>query len=140
MSDNVMYLIVGGAGGALDTYNSYVWGFFTVKQCVHHYGLMEVDGYALTWKAYDVNDVLFDSCQLASRTPFCPADFDGDADVDVDDFAILQACLGGPDAPVAPNCSPEDIDADGDVDQTDYGLLQRCYSGTNEVAAANCAQ
>lgn len=140
MSDNVMYLIVGGAGGVLDTYNSYVWGFFTVKQSVHHYGVMEVDGYALTWNAYDVNDVLFDSCQLASRTPFCPADFDGDTDVDIKDFAFFQACLGGPDAPVAADCLPEDIDADGDVDQTDYGLFQRCYSGTNEVAAANCAQ
>jgi len=140
MNDNVMYVIVGGAGNVVDTYTGYVWGFFTVKQSLHHYGVMEVDGYALTWNAYDVNDVLFDSYGLASQTPFCPADFDGDTDVDEDDFVLFRPCLSGPHAPPAADCSQEDIDADGDVDQTDYGLFQRCYSGTNEVAAANCAQ
>lgn len=140
MSDNVMYMIVGGAGNIIDTYTTYVWGFFTVKQSVHHYGVMEIDGYSLAWNAYDVNDVLFDSYELVSRTPFCPADFDGDTDVDNDDFALLLPCMSGPDVSAAPSCSQEDIDVDGDVDQTDYGLFQRCYSGSDEVAPANCAQ
>jgi 3',5'-cyclic AMP phosphodiesterase CpdA len=139
LRNDVMYTIVGGAGNVIDTYTSYTWGFFTVKQSVHHYGVMDVDGYTLTWNAYNTSDILFDSYQLTSRTPFCPADFDGDKDVDEDDLALLQPCLSGAETPVTSNCSKEDIDRDNDVDQSDFGLFQRCFSGRNQVAAANCA-
>jgi len=57
-------------------------------------------------------------------------DLDGDNDVDINDFAVFQACLSGPAVePVDPNCLKADFDSDSDVDQLDFGILQRCLSG-----------
>ena len=83
-----------------------------------------------------------------------PADFDGDCDVDADDFGLLDACWTGPNVPytppdiLPPECAltpngdgyiPADFDADGDVDQADFSRFQRCYSGQNNPADPNCA-
>jgi hypothetical protein len=87
----------------------------------------------------------------------CPAhvaaDFDGDCDVDMDDFGHFQACVTGPFVPynslaLPPGCTltPDinghiaaDFDHDGDVDQVDAGIFQRCFSGREVLAQANCA-
>jgi len=40
--------------------------------------------------------------------PECPAvqcDFDGDCDVDEDDFAVFQRCISGPDKPGDAYCA-----------------------------------
>lgn len=140
LRNNVMYMIVGGAGNTIDTYTSYDWGFFTVKKSVDHYGVMEVNGDRLTWKAYDTGDSLFDSYALTSRGPLCVADFDGDGDVDADDLGLFVSCMDGPSMPRAQNCRLEDIDADNDVDQSDFGVFQRCLSGSNQLPAADCEQ
>ena len=59
---------------------------------------------------------------------YAPADFDGDGDVDRDDFGHFQACLSGPAIPqVNPTCPDADLDQDSDVDQADFALLQRCF-------------
>jgi glucosylceramidase len=60
-----------------------------------------------------------------------PGDVDGDGDVDLADFAVFGACLGGPgSASVPAGCSASDfadsdLDADGDVDATDYATFQK---------------
>ena len=47
-------------------------------------------------------------------------DYDGDGDVDLDDFLFLPVCLTGPaQGPVATGCAPLDLDADDDVDLLD---------------------
>lgn len=139
LHNGVLYLIVGGAGNALDTYVSYNWGFFDVKQSVHHYGVMDTNRNTLVWNAYDVSDVLFDSYALASRTPLSAADFDADTDVDEDDFTRFVACVSGPAVPRTPECALQDLDADQDVDQSDFGLFQRCVSGAGQLPIADCA-
>lgn len=48
-----------------------------------------------------------------------PSDFDGDRDVDLDDYALLAPCIGGPNQSVLPACRPYDADLDGDVDLFD---------------------
>ncbi len=64
-----------------------------------------------------------------------PFDFDNDGDVDLDDFAIVAACLDGPDELTPPGgCSPGDFadadqDSDGDVDLDDFALLQLEFTG-----------
>ncbi len=61
------YLIVGGGGGALDTYNRPAgsgWPNFTVVQSTHHYNLMEVDGNVLTWTTRNLDDTQIDSFQI----------------------------------------------------------------------------
>ena len=60
----------------------------------------------------------------------CPADLDGDGDVDPFDFAAFQACFTGPEGgPVPVGCESVDFDLDDDVDLTDWGAFQRAYTG-----------
>jgi hypothetical protein len=67
------------------------------------------------------------------------ADFDQDCDVDPADYDLFAACISGPGASHASECSTEDLDIDEDVDQVDFGLFQRCYSGENVPPDPNCA-
>ncbi|MEP0844348.1 MAG: hypothetical protein HRF43_16740, partial [Phycisphaerae bacterium] len=71
----------------------------------------------------------------------CPptCDFDGDGDVDLNDFAHLQACLTGPGQPVTdPNCLDARLDNDGDVDAADMNVLRACLSGERIPADPAC--
>ncbi|MHC4796675.1 MAG: DUF4091 domain-containing protein, partial [Planctomycetota bacterium] len=69
-----------------------------------------------------------------------PGDFDGDFDVDMEDFGHFQACLTGPAVPVTdPNCPDAKLDGDSDVDQDDYAIFQDCMTGTNVIGDPHCA-
>lgn len=57
-------------------------------------------------------------------------DFDGDRDVDGDDFTVFAACLSGPSISRSEDCEKCDRDGDGDVDQDDFGAFQRSYTGS----------
>jgi len=62
----------------------------------------------------------------------CWADFDDDADVDLEDFSVFQGCFNGPNQPpMHTGCDDTDIDADGDVDLSDFGTFQSCFNGPN---------
>lgn len=96
---------------------------------------------------------LMASVTLSVFGPVVAADLDGDSDVDLDDFAILQACTTGAKVPYDPqnlppgcNLTPDaegiiaaDFNRDGSVDQQDFAVLQRCYSGENVPADPSCA-
>jgi hypothetical protein len=70
-----------------------------------------------------------------------PADFDGDGDVDQEDFGHLQVCITGMAVEQnAPTCQDAKLDADIDVDWEDVNLLVRCLSGPDVPARADCAQ
>ena len=50
-----------------------------------------------------------------------PGDFDGDLDVDGDDYAQFASCFTGPGGgPLPPGCLPGDFDADDDIDCDDW--------------------
>jgi len=67
--NGITYVIVGGAGGKLDTVpQSPPWPFITVAQSVHHFGILEVSGRHLQWTAYDRDDHPIDSLALTSVT------------------------------------------------------------------------
>lgn len=59
----------------------------------------------------------------------CPGcDFDEDGDVDLGDFAVLQSCFGGNDAPptsVCPVGACSDLDGDEDSDLVDYAIFHK---------------
>lgn len=62
------------------------------------------------------------------------ADFDDDGDVDLTDFAHLQACFNGPNRPYAMDgCVDADLDRDADVDVADFGKFQGCFNGPNRL-------
>ena len=70
------------------------------------------------------------------------ADRDVDGDVDMDDFARLQACITtngiAPDEPVAAGCECFDRNVDGDVDMDDIVEFERCATGPGvDFEAAN---
>lgn len=65
--NGVHYLIVGGGGGALDTYNRPAgsgWPSFSVVQSIWHYNMMEVNDNVLSWSTYDDGNQLVDSFQI----------------------------------------------------------------------------
>lgn len=51
-------------------------------------------------------------------------DFDGDGDLDLEDFAALRACYSGPEVFCRLECRSGDFDADGDIDLVDYRSFQ----------------
>ncbi len=64
--------------------------------------------------------------------------FDGDGDVDSDDFALLVACTNGPNQPfpsAIPGCAWADLDADGDVDGVDSLAFFACFNGPSRPPA-----
>ncbi len=65
--NGVTYVIVGGGGGALDTWTPpEPWAFFDVVESAWHYNLMDVSGSVLTWTAYDLDDQVLDSFQIVN--------------------------------------------------------------------------
>jgi hypothetical protein len=58
-----------------------------------------------------------------------PGDCDADGDVDLADYADLEACLNGPQAGLDAGCSCFDFDADGDVDLQNFGDFQQFLGG-----------
>lgn len=57
------------------------------------------------------------------------ADLDGDGDIDLLDYAILQRCFTGPNGVVNPGCEPGDRDGDGHVDLPDFAVFPNAATG-----------
>lgn len=66
-------------------------------------------------------------------------DFDGDADVDQDDFGHLQTCLTDMGVRPAPGCENADLNNNNAVNQEDVTIFRRCMSGANNPATPTCA-
>lgn len=65
-------------------------------------------------------------------------DFDGDADVDLDDYRFFNACQNGPNRPppaAVPACDAADFDGDSDVDSADFKRFFDCHNGANRPPA-----
>lgn len=59
-----------------------------------------------------------------------PGDFDGDADVDQEDFGHFQECYSGSGQPQTDmGCIDASLDGDDDVDGVDFAIFQACLSG-----------
>lgn len=68
-------------------------------------------------------------------------DFDGDGDVDLEDFSHLQKCFTGPTVPYSdPACGSADLDNDDDVDAADFSTFQGCFSGPDQSYEPECTQ
>ena len=71
-----------------------------------------------------------DSCVDGMCTSSTPPDFDGDGDIDLDDFTVFSSCLGlSVSGATALPCSCADLNGDGIIDLRDYALFQPSYSG-----------
>jgi formylglycine-generating enzyme required for sulfatase activity len=54
-------------------------------------------------------------------------DFDGDGDVDLDDYAEFPGCLNGPEGGLHPDREPFDFNGDDDIDLADFTAFQRVF-------------
>ncbi len=59
------------------------------------------------------------------------ADYDGDDDVDQEDFGVFQSCMSGSGTQYSPGCARADLHGDGDVDPDDFQVFQSCMGGAN---------
>jgi len=72
--------------------------------------------------------------------PQIKCDFDGDGDVDQEDFGHFQACLTGTAVPVTdPDCQNANFDGDIDVDNNDFVIFEQCMNGASIPADPDCA-
>jgi hypothetical protein len=77
-------------------------------------------------------DVTNDLTQIDSFE-WTKGDFDGDEDVDMDDFGQFAGCFNGPDGgPVEPECEPGDFDGDTDIDCDDWDLFLLAWTGLED--------
>ncbi|HSW45566.1 MAG TPA: glycosyl hydrolase [Phycisphaerae bacterium] len=96
-------------------------------------------------------DGLGDACDVCPHTapgspidtrgcpPRIKCDFDGDGDVDLDDFAHMQACLTGTNKPQTfGNCQNAKMDTDTDVDGNDLTIFRGCMRGPKVPADPSC--
>ncbi|MCB9850343.1 MAG: DM13 domain-containing protein [Phycisphaerales bacterium] len=67
-----------------------------------------------------------------------PSDADNDGDIDIDDYAMFEDCMAGPDAAPTPlvlttqECLDAfDRDNDGDVDARDFSVFQQVFTGAS---------
>ncbi len=85
------------------------------------WGMGPTDG-GVTFPGWNLDDV-----ELWGVVPVVPADFNGDGFVNLNDFAIFNGCLSGPEGGTGAGCLCVDLDADGDVDLGDFRLFQTAY-------------
>jgi len=78
------------------------------------------------------DDALTNSITVEINVVTAVADFDGDQDVDQEDFGHMQICMTGTGKPQNdPACQDTRLDEDDDVDLNDFSLFQGCMSGAN---------
>jgi len=72
--------------------------------------------------------------------PSVSADFDGDRDVDVQDFLTFSGCFNGALNPPTAACAngQADLDNDGDVDVNDFLSFSTCFNGALNRPRAAC--
>jgi len=56
------------------------------------------------------------------------ADYTGDGNVDLTDYAEFDACYTGPGNPIDPGCGFFDIDGDGEIDCSDWRLFKAVWT------------
>ena len=84
---------------------------------------------------YTVKVIDADGCEgtanvtVTTLSPGDPGDFDGDCDVDLDDYAHLQDCLAGPDGGISAGCDGADLAPDSNVDLEDVVVFQKIFTG-----------
>lgn len=74
-----------------------------------------------------------------SMPVYSVGDFDGDGDVDQEDFGIFQTCLSASFVAVTDlRCEPGRMDGDSDVDQADLAVFLRCHTLPGVAADPDC--
>ena len=95
-----------------------------------HGGLHSGTEYLAEYPTCEHDGFGFRVLRVADVPSSCNGDFDGDNDVDLDDFGAFAGCMAGPKTPPPPsswNCA--DLDDDSDVDLADFVAFQLHFTG-----------
>ncbi|HSW46778.1 MAG TPA: family 10 glycosylhydrolase [Phycisphaerae bacterium] len=68
-----------------------------------------------------------------------PGDFNGDSDVDIEDFGVFQKCLTGPGGGLLDGCADANLDGDNDVDSADTQKFLNCLTAPEIPGSITCA-
>jgi hypothetical protein len=91
------------------------------------------------WRVDSVHDGGTTTGSVWSFTTAQSPDFDGDGDVDQEDFGRFQICFSGTSGVQNdPDCQNAKFDGDNDVDQNDFVLFRRCLTGGGIPMDPNC--
>jgi len=75
---------------------------------------------------------------LGGPLVFARSDYSGDGDVDLVDFTGWERCLDGPAVPPSSQCILMDLDGDNDVDVGDFALFARDFTGAEYPLPPGC--
>ncbi len=101
------------------------WGVVSFNATAGQTYLIRLTGWSFSEGDYTLT-LSGPSCALGEPVP---GDFDGDGDVDTDDFNQLASCFTGPGGgPIDPGCEAGDLDGDGDVDCDDWDLFVQAWT------------
>lgn len=133
--DGTIYTAGGDEGEPMPggTWNSQVVGLTFKSRKV--YALVEdLSTNPATYKVYRADNPSTSCCNDVA------ADSDGDGDVDVADFAVLQRCLTGTlePAPLPQECTCLDRNNDRRIEAFDYGAFLSCVGGPSLPPDPNC--
>ncbi|HNQ23776.1 MAG TPA: M14 family zinc carboxypeptidase [Phycisphaerae bacterium] len=78
-----------------------------------------------TYCGWNIDDIRLTSAECEGL----PADYNGDGNVDLPDYAAFSDCLTGPDGGVLPGCAIFELTGDADVDLDDLAAFQRLFTG-----------
>ncbi|UCD28515.1 MAG: sulfatase-like hydrolase/transferase [Planctomycetota bacterium] len=84
------------------------------------------------WRIDPINDFWTTTGDVWSFTTTVFGDFDGDDDVDQEDFGHFQACFSGTGDLYGAGCKDADMDSDEDVDLVDFNIFHSCMAGANQ--------
>ncbi len=74
---------------------------------------------SVSYPGWNIDDV-----EIWGVVPIIASDFNGDGQLNVDDWNLLESCFAGPDGDVVTGCTCMDLDEDGDVDLLDFAAFQ----------------
>ncbi len=80
-----------------------------------------------------------DMVEVVVMEPAIPGDFDDDEDVDLDDFAVLQNCLGL-DSRIEAACVPTNLAGHPIIDVLDLNAFLGCFSGAEVPGNPDCLE
>jgi len=124
--------------GSVNVPNTGGWGTFqtvTIEDVMLAAGTDRVLRFVHETGGFNTNWI-----QFTLRAAIVASDYDGDGDVDQEDFGYFQACYSGTGVPYGPGCAAADLSGNGAVDQHDMEIFQACMSGANIPPEPNCGQ
>ncbi len=102
------------------------------------YRFQEVTDFNIEYWRGNTQDAYYSIAVPGPNETPVSADFDGDGDVDQEDFGHFQVCLTGSGGAIVSGCENAVLDGDTDVDAADLAVFVNCISGADVPVDPDC--